>query len=261
MKNIVLALGIPALFVLVASNNVGKKAYKVKKVVIDAGHGGRDVGALGRSSREKDITLRIALELGELIEQHMQGVKVIYTRKKDEFVTLHRRAQIANKNNVDAFISIHCNAISQGETAYGTETYTMGVSRSAHNLRVAKKENSVILMEEDRQQNYEDFDPESPEGHILMALNQSANNDNSLRLAQNIEDQFKNRVGRKSRGVKQASLWVLWKTIAPSVLVEVGFISDAKEEKYLKHKGGQRHIAMGIFRAFLDYKKQLEASN
>lgn len=261
MKNIVRTLGVVALFVLGGFNNVGTKVYRVKKVVIDAGHGGHDSGALGRFSKEKDVALRIALALGKLIKQQMKGVEVIYTRQKDEFVTLHGRAQLANKKNVDAFISIHCNATPKGKMAHGTETYTMGLHTSKHNLEVAKKENSVILMEENYQENYQGFDPESPEAHILLALYQSAYNESSLKLAQNIENQFKNRVGRKSRGVKQAGLWVLWKTTAPSVLVEVGFITHPSEEKYLNSKAGQRHIASGIFRAFRDYKKHLEASS
>lgn len=258
MKNIVRRLSILALVMLGASNNGSIRSYKVKKVVIDAGHGGHDSGALGRFSKEKDVALRIALELGKLLKRHMKDVEVIYTRKKDEFVTLHGRAQVANKNNVDAFISIHCNATPKGQVAHGTETYTMGPHNSKHNLEVAKKENSVILMEDNYQDNYQGFDPQSPESHILLALYQSVYNKSSLRLAKNIEDQFKNRLGRKSRGVKQAGLWVLWKTTAPSVLVEVGFITHTNEEKYLNSKRGQRQIASGIFKAFQDYKKYLE---
>ena len=259
MKNIVRTLSILGLLVLGAFNSVDAKGYRVKKIVIDAGHGGHDSGALGRFSQEKDVALWVALELGRLIKQHMKDVEIIYTRQKDEFVTLHGRAQVANKNNADVFISIHCNATPKGKTAYGTETYTMGLHTSQHNLEVAKKENSVILMEEDYQQNYDGFDPQSPESHILLALYQNAYNENSLRLARNIQYQFQNRVGRKSRGVKQAGLLVLWKTTAPSVLVEVGFITDAQEEKYLNSKKGQTHIASGIFRALRDYKEQLEA--
>ena len=261
MKNIVRALSVLALFVLGAFNNGGAKEYRVKKVVIDAGHGGHDSGALGRFSKEKDVALRIALEIGKLIKRHMKDVEVIYTRQKDKFVTLHSRAHVANKNNVDAFISIHCNATSKGHTAYGTETYTMGLHTSRHNLEVAKKENSVILMEENYQEKYQGFDPQSSEAHILLALYQSAYNESSLRLAQNIENQFKDCVKRKSRGVKQAGLWVLWKTTAPSVLVEVGFLTNPSEEKYLNSKVGQRHIASGIFRAFRNYKEHVEASS
>ncbi|MEM9417211.1 MAG: N-acetylmuramoyl-L-alanine amidase [Bacteroidota bacterium] len=263
MKNIVRILSILVLLVLGAFNSVGAKGYKVKKIVIDAGHGGRDPGAVGNFSKEKDVVLRIALELGRLIkqDQDMKGVDVIYTRQKDEFVTLHNRAQLANKNNADVFISIHCNAAPKGETGYGTETYTMGLHTSKGNLEVAKKENSVILMEKDYQQKYQGFDPQSPESHILLALYQSAYNRNSLRLAHNIQYQFKNRVKRRDRGVRQAGLLVLWKTTAPSVLVEVGFITHNEEEKYLNSTRGQTHIASGILAALVDYKKQLEANN
>lgn len=261
MKNIARKLGILGLFLLGAFHSVGTQGYKVKKIVIDAGHGGHDYGALGLFSKEKNVALQIALELGRIIEKHMKGVEVIYTRQKDQFVTLHGRAKIANKNNADVFISIHCNAAPKGETAHGTETYTMGLHTSKHNLEVAKKENSVILMEEGYQKNYQDFDPQSPESHILLALYQNAYNENSLKLAQNIQYHLKNSVGRRSRGVKQAGLLVLWKTTAPSVLVEIGFITHAQEEKYLNSKSGQTSIASGIFKALRAYKEELEAKS
>lgn len=261
MKNIVRALRILALLVLGAFDNAGTPKYRVKKVVIDAGHGGYDPGALGGFSKEKEITLRIALELGDIIKQCMKDVEVIYTRQTDTFVTLHDRAKIANKNNADVFISVHCNATPQDPTTYGTETYTMGLHTSRYNLEVAKRENSVILMEDDYRDNYQGFNPQLPESLILFSLCQNANNDNSLRLAQNIQHQFENRVGRKSRGVKQAGLLVLWRTTAPSVLVEVGFITHPQEEKYLNSQSGQSYIASGIFRAFRDYKNELEANS
>ena len=261
MKNIVRALGILALLVLGAFDHAGTPKYRVKKVVIDAGHGGHDPGALGGFSKEKEITLRIALELGDIIKQCMKDVEVIYTRQTDTFVTLHDRAKIANKNNADVFISVHCNATPQDPTTYGTETYTMGLHTSRYNLEVAKRENSVILMEDDYRDNYQGFNPQLPESLILFSLCQNANNENSLRLAQNIQHQFENRVGRKSRGVKQAGLLVLWQTTAPSVLVEVGFITHPQEEKYLNSQSGQSYIASGIFRAFRDYKNELEANS
>ena len=261
MKNIVRTMGILSLLILGGFSSADTKSYRIKKVVIDAGHGGHDSGAPGKFSKEKDVALQIALALGKIIKEHMKGVEVIYTRQKDEFVTLHGRAKIANKNNADVFISIHCNATPKGETAYGTETYTMGLHTSKHNLEVAKRENEVILMEEGYEENYEGFDPNSPESHILFSLYQNAYNDNSLRLAQKIQHQFKSRVGRRSRGVKQAGLLVLWKTAAPSVLVEVGFITHPQEEKYLNSKSGQSYLASGIFRAFRDYKNDLEANS
>jgi N-acetylmuramoyl-L-alanine amidase len=261
MKNIVRVLGILILLVLGAFNNAGTSKYRIKKVVIDAGHGGHDPGALGVFSKEKDIALQISLELGSIIKQCMQDVEVIYTRQTDIFLPLHGRAKIANKNNADVFISIHCNATPKGTTIYGTETYTMGLHTSRYNLEVAKRENGVILMEDDHRANYQGFDPKLPESLILLSLCQNANNENSLKLAQNIQHQFKNRVGRESRGVKQAGLLVLWQTTAPSVLVEVGFITHPKEEKYLNSKSGQSYIASGIFRAFRDYKHALEANS
>ncbi len=261
MLNLVRILGMLAFLVLGASNDTGTRKYSIRKVIIDAGHGGHDPGALGKFSKEKDITLQIALECGRLIRKHMQDVEVIYTRQQDTFVTLHNRAKIANKSNVDVFISIHCNANPQGPTAHGTETYTMGMHTSKYNLEVAKRENAVILMEDNYQKNYQGFDPKLPESHILLSLYQNAYDYNSLKLAQNIQHQLKNRVGRVSRGVKQAGLLVLWKTTAPSVLVEVGFLTNPQEEKYLNSKLGQVHIASGIFRAFRDYKNELERNS
>jgi N-acetylmuramoyl-L-alanine amidase len=261
MKNIVQILGISTLLMLGAFNNVGTKRYKIKKIVIDAGHGGHDSGCLGKFSKEKDIVLPLALALGTIIKKNIPDVEVIYTRQTDVFLTLHGRANISNKNNADVFISIHCNAEPKGATAHGTETHTMGLHTSRHNLEVAKRENSGILMENDYQENYQDFDPKLPESYILFSLYQNAFNDHSLKLAQKIESQFKSRGGRKSRGVKQAGFLVLWKTTAPSVLVEVGFITHPQEEKYLNSKSGQTYIASGIFRAFRDYKRELEANS
>jgi N-acetylmuramoyl-L-alanine amidase len=261
MKNIIRVLVVFAMLVLGAFNNLGTRAYSVKKIIIDPGHGGDDSGALGKFSKEKDVALQIALELGALIKQHIKDVQVIYTRQTDAFVTLYDRAKIANKNNVDVFISIHCNATLKDDNACGSETYTMGLHTSRHNLEVAKRENAVILMENNYQKNYQGFDPKLPESHILLSLYQNAYNDSSLKLARNIQYQLESRVGRKSRGVKQAGLLVLWKTTAPSVLVEVGFMTHPQEEKYLNSKSGQSYIASGIFRALRDYKNELEANN
>mmetsp|Transcript_4364 Transcript_4364/g.9881 ORF Transcript_4364/g.9881 Transcript_4364/m.9881 type:complete len:252 (-) Transcript_4364:24094-24849(-) len=250
-----------SLILLGSADNSGTKKYRVKKIVIDAGHGGHDPGCLGKFSKEKDIALKIALELGRIIKKHMQDVEVIYTRKTDIFMTLHGRAHISNKNNADVFISIHCNAAPKGATAYGTETHTMGPHTPRHSSTVSQRENGVILMEDNYQKNYQGFDPQLPESYILFSLYQNVCTNYSLKLARNIESQFKNRVGRKSRGVKQESFLVLWKTTAPSVLIEAGFITHPQEEKYLNSKSGQTHIASGIFRALRDYKRDLEASN
>jgi len=230
--------------------------YTLRTIVIDAGHGGKDPGCHGKSTEEADIALSVALELGRVITENMPGVKVVYTRKKDEFVELHDRAAIANKNKADLFISLHCNS---GPTDIaGTETYTMGLHTAEGNLEVAKRENAVILKEENYKKKYDGFDPNSPQAHIMFSLYQNAYIGNSLAFASKIENQFQARLGRSSRGVKQAGLLVLWKTSMPSVLVEIGFLTNAKEEKYLNNKTNQVYIASGIYRALKDYKAEIE---
>ncbi len=260
MRNIVLIL-LPALIFVFSgfSTNLIRRDNRVRTVVIDAGHGAHDVGCSGRFSKEKDVALKVALQVGNLIEENVPEVKVVYTRKSNVFVELIDRAGIANKNNADLFISIHCN--SGPSAAFGTETFTMGLHTSEGNLKVAKRENSVILKEEGYKENYDGFDPNSPQSHILLSLRQSAYMDNSLRFAQKVEDQFENKVSRKSRGVKQAGLIVLWKSAMPSVLIETGFLTNPEEEKYLNDKSGQSYIASGIYRAFKEYKQELEATN
>ncbi|WP_245705976.1 N-acetylmuramoyl-L-alanine amidase [Catalinimonas alkaloidigena] len=243
-----------------AFSSLNSKRFKVKTVVIDAGHGGHDPGNLGTGrykTREKDIALKIALELGRIIQENMPDVKVIYTRKDDRFIELSDRPAIANKNDADLFISVHCN--SGPKAAYGTESFVMGNSNVPGNLEVAKRENSVILQESDYLEKYDGFDPNSPLAHIFFANMQSAYLENSLLFADHVETQFKDRVGRHSRGVKQASLWVLWKSAMPAVLVEVGFLTNPTEEKYLNDNLGQVYIASGIYRAFRDYKKDIES--
>ena len=250
-----------ALFLVIGSfKPTGIKTFKVEKVVIDAGHGGKDPGTLGNFSREKDITLRVALELGRIIEENLDDVEVIFTRTSDKFIELDERPTIANKNNADVFISIHCNSVPRNrDIIYGTETYVMGLHTTERNFEVAKRENSVILLEENNQEKYEGFDPGAPESYIMFNIMQNAFIDNSINLAEKIEDQFKNRVGRNSRGVMQAGFWVLWRTSMPSVLVEIGYLSNSKEERYLNDKLGQIYLASGIFRAFRDYKEEIES--
>jgi N-acetylmuramoyl-L-alanine amidase len=228
--------------------------------VIDAGHGGHDPGTSGKSLKEKEVALKIALKLGSYIEKNIPGVKVIYTRKDDRYLSLDERAEIANKAKADLFICIHANSL-PGAPAYGTETYVMGLHKDKSNFEVAKRENSVILMDENYEERYEGFDPKSPESYILFTLNQSAYQESSLRFAAKVEEQFKNRVGRNSRGVKQAGFMVLWKTTMPSVLIETGFLSNANEEKYLGTENGQDMIASGIYRAFKEYKTEMESLN
>jgi N-acetylmuramoyl-L-alanine amidase len=232
-------------------------AYSLRKVVIDAGHGGHDHGCSGKHSKEKHLALAMALKVGAYIEQHLPDVEVIYTRKTDVFVELHERAAMANRANADAFLSIHCNANSS-TTPYGTETFVMGLHRNDSNLEVAKRENEVILMEDNHNAHYEGFDPSSPNSHIIFSLYQSAYLEQSIELAGRIEKQFSERVGRKSRGVKQAGFLVLYKTAMPAVLIETGFLTNPKEEDFLASEQGMDLMASAIFRAFRDYKVSVD---
>lgn len=242
---------------LISLPNVFPREFKIRTVVIDAGHGGKDPGTVGKIFKEKDIVLKIALKVGEYIEKNVPDVKVVYTRKTDKFIELGERSAIAMRNKADLFISIHANAISNPAT-YGTETWVMGLHKSEENLAVAKRENSVILHEENYEERYEGFD-NSPESYIMLTLMQNAYLENSLKFADKIEKQFKTKAGRHSRGVKQAGFVVLYKTAAPSVLVEAGFLSNATEEKFLGTENGQDMIASGIYRAFKDYKSDVES--
>ena len=225
-------------------------------MVLDAGHGGKDIGCSGRSAHEADVALAIVRALGRDISDGCPDVRVIYTRKTDVFIELDERAAIANRNHADLFISVHCNAGPRGSR--GTEVWCMGPHKNSANLSVAKRENSVILQEKDYQRRYEGFNPNSPQGNILFSLFQSAYITNSLRLAQRVDKQFRTAVKRGSRGVKQAGFLVLWKSTMPSVLIESGFLTDPTEEKYLDTKAGQQAIASGIFHAFRAYKRELE---
>jgi N-acetylmuramoyl-L-alanine amidase len=234
-----------------------KSDYHIRTVVIDPGHGGKDPGAVGKISKEKDLTLAISLRVGELITSNHPEVKVIYTRSTDEFVELYKRATIANEAQADLFISVHINAIS-GANAYGAETFAMGLHVSEENLRVAKLENSVVLQEENFEENYEGFDPSSPESHIIFSLYQNAYLEQSLKLAQKMQYYFHNEAGRYDRGVKQAGFLVLWRTSMPAILVECGFISNLAEEQFLNSSEGQEKIAHSIYNAFNDYKLSLE---
>ncbi|MBU8893541.1 MAG: N-acetylmuramoyl-L-alanine amidase [Bacteroidales bacterium] len=231
--------------------------YSIKTVVIDAGHGGRDQGTSGKKAKEKDIALAIALKLGTYIEEYLPEVKVIYTRTTDVFIPLNERADIANRNNADLFISVHLNG-NKDTRAYGTETYAMGLHKTKGNLEVAKIENSAILFEEDYSTNYEGFDPQSAESYIIFSFLQNTFLEQSLNYASFIENEFETRALRKSRGVKQAGFLVLWKTTMPSVLIEAGFLTNPREERYLTSKDGQEYIASAIYRAFKNYKVAIE---
>lgn len=229
-------------------------------IVIDAGHGGKDPGSISKNVKEKTVTLDIAKKLGKLFADNMKDVKVVYTRDTDKSVELRERPEIANKNKADIFISIHCNH--NGNTsANGSETYVMGLHKSEGNLDVAKRENSAILYEEDydKKEEYEGFDPNSPEAHIIFSFYQNAFLDQSLHLAASIEEKLAARKKvKKSRGVKQAGFLVLWKTAMPSVLVETGFISNANERTYLSSENGKKEVAQAIYDAVKDYKAYLE---
>jgi N-acetylmuramoyl-L-alanine amidase len=231
--------------------------YKIKTVVIDAGHGGHDAGCLGIHSKEKEVTLAIALKLGKYLEDNYPNIKVVYTRKTDEFIDLIERANIANRAKADLFISLHCNA-SANKSAYGSETYAMGLHVSEANLNVAKRENSVILLEDNYEKNYDGFDPKSTEAYIIFSLYQNVNIDKSLFLASKIQDQFTNKLKRYNRGVKQAGFIVLYKTNMPSVLIEGGFLTNKDEEEFLSSEEGQDNIAKSIYLAFKSYKEELE---
>ena len=227
-------------------------------VVIDAGHGGRDPGAVGRISKEKDINLKVALKLGNLIKKNCPDVKLIYTRDKDVFLTLNRRAEIANNAKADLFISIHTNALEKNKTAQGASTWTLGLAKSEANLAVAQRENSVILYEDDYKTRYAGFNPKSAESYIIFEFIQDKHMEQSVQFASLIQKQFKNRCKRIDRGVHQNVFLVLKETAMPSVLVELGFISTPAEEKYLNTDAGTTNMANGIYHAFLNYKREHE---
>jgi len=232
-------------------------AQKVTTVVLDAGHGGYDTGALGKNSREKDITLAIVLRLRDYIRENMKDVKVILTRSDDTFVELYRRAHIANENKADLFISIHCNS-TKSTAAYGVETFVMGLHKSEANLAVAKAENAAILLEDNYVEKYDGFDPNSPEGNIFFSMMQNAFLDRSLAFAGKVQHQLVDNLNMFNRGVKQAGFLVLYKTAMPGVLIETGFISNPSNERFLLSEKGQDQTALAIFRALREYKYQLE---
>jgi N-acetylmuramoyl-L-alanine amidase len=263
----ILFVGLPILllftsFFLLPESKADSKIRKgdgLKTVVIDAGHGGHDSGCHGAAAFEKHVALSISLKLGKLIEQYFPDVKVIYTRKTDVFVELYRRAQIANENKADLFICIHCN--SGPKTAYGTETFVMGLHKSDDNLNVAKRENAVILQEDNYQRQYDGFDPNSAEANIIFSLYQNAFLDQSLYFAGSVQEELTGFAKRHNRGVKQAGFLVLFKTTMPSVLIETGFLTNGEEEKYLKSDAGQDQIAEGILRAFRNYKSWIDGAS
>lgn len=260
----------------------------IRTIVIDAGHGGRDPGCLGATHREKEVALAVALKLGKFLEDHMKDLRVVYTRTTDVFVDLEDRAQIANKAKADLFVSIHCNAAGKPvmvkdsktgkmrpkmyknkrgkwvtvETSnpepYGTETYVMGLKNEAGKMEVAARENSAILLEENYEKKYGGFDPESEESYIIMSNYTSAYVIQSANLAMKIQEEYAKKAGRLDKGVHRQSIWVLWRTSMPSVLTEIGFLTNPEEEKFLGSETGQDYIAKSLFSGIRKYKDEVE---
>ncbi|MCA0364978.1 MAG: N-acetylmuramoyl-L-alanine amidase [Bacteroidetes bacterium] len=228
---------------------------RLKTVVLDAGHGGKDPGA--GNGMEKKYALDITLELGKKIEANYPDVKVIYTRDSDVFVPLHERAAIANRNKADLFISIHCNANPHSKSLRGTETYVMGLHKTQENLDLAKAENNVILYEDNYKKSYKGFNPNSPLAHIMLANYQNAFMSQSLDFAAKVEKNMAKQ-GHSSRGVKQAGFIVIWETTMPSVLVETGYLTNATDKALLGSDSGREKIATAIYKAFKEYKTDFE---
>jgi N-acetylmuramoyl-L-alanine amidase len=236
----------------------------IKKIVIDPGHGGKDPGNLGTGrykETEKHIALDISLLFGNYVKEAYPDIEIIYTRKtNDKFLELHERTQLANNNNADLFISIHCDAWTS-PNAYGAGVYVMGMSKLKANMDIAMKENAVIYLEDDYKQNYEGFDPNSPESYIVFSLTQNTYLGQSLQIAEEVQQQFATRANRKSRGVKQAPFYVISRANMPSILIETGFLTNPKEEDYLNSKQGKVYLASAIFRAFRSYKESIDMTS
>ncbi len=237
-----------------------RETGELRTVVIDPGHGGSDPGAVSGGVREKDLVLAVGIRLGNMIKEAYPGVKIVYTRSTDKFIPLHTRASLAVKNKADLFISLHANWVAQ-TTVRGTETFTLGLHRSLENLEVAKKENSVILLEEDYTTNYEGFNPNEPESYIMFESMQSEYQTQSISLAASIQNEFTRNLKLNNRGVKQAGFLVLRQTSMPSVLVEIGFISNPAERKFLISEDGKTKVAQSIFKAFTIYKKGIDSKS
>ena len=236
-------------------------SVRLRTVVIDAGHGGHDPGTISpdKKIKESAINLDIALSLGKKIEEAFPDVKVLYTRKKDVFIPLAKRADIANRNNADLFISIHVNSVPKRADVRGVETFVMGTDKSASNMEVCKRENSVILLEKDYSTTYQGFDPSNAESYIFFNLMQNASFEQSIEMASLVQKQLKKGPITIDRGIKQAPILVLWRTTMPSILVEVGFLSNASDRKILASKSGRDKIANNIFKAFDAFKKGYDA--
>ena len=233
---------------------------QITTIVIDPGHGGKDPGTMGTkryTKYEKDVALSIALKLGNYISNRFKDIEIIYTRKKDVFLELHERTEIANNAKADLFISIHCDGFTNPK-AYGASVFVMGMTKLKANLDVAMRENSAIYLEDNYQKKYQGFDPKSPESYIVFSLMQNTHQAQSLKLAEEVEQQFSTRVNRKSRGVKQAPFYVISRVNMPAVLIECGFLTNPIEEDFLQSEQGQDYLASAIFRAFRSYKQSIE---
>jgi N-acetylmuramoyl-L-alanine amidase len=239
---------------------LGQNGTKITTIVIDPGHGGKDPGASGKHSKEKNITLAVALKFGQDIREHMKDVKVVFTRTTDRFIPLYERAKIASENHADLFVSIHCNS-NPSHAPYGAETYVMGLSKTRENMDVAEKENQAILYEDNRNAKYDGFDLNSPQSYINLSLFQNVYLKQSLQFAHDAEQELRAAAGMRARGVYQAGFLVLWQTTMPSVLVELGFLSNPKDEAYLMSKKGQSNLAYGLYLAFKKYKENFEREN
>jgi len=260
-KKIVYIFLMALVFTLGTAYRISKKVEVTDKkfiVVLDAGHGGTDPGTLGTGrykTSEKNIALDVTLKVGKLIEENYPNVKVVYTRTGDTFPTLKRRVEIANTNNADLFISIHCNANPNAE-ASGSESFVMGLHKSEESLRNAMRENASIYLESDGGKDYDGFDPNNPDTYIAMSLRENIYQDKSILLAKNVQDEFV-KLGRKNRGVKQAPYYVVTFTNMPSILIELGFLSNHKEEDYLQGQAAKEELSSAVYRAFVDYQSKL----
>jgi N-acetylmuramoyl-L-alanine amidase len=247
-----------------------KPLYGVKVIVLDPGHGGKDPGCHGVKTKEKDVALAVALKLGKYIEENLKDVKVVYTRSTDVFVELQERAEIANKAKADLFISIHCNSACVRDKKlkkdickdqiHGAETYVMGIKNEKGKLDIAKRENSAILLEDNYVQKYDGFDPNSDESYIIMSMFADTYLDQSLSFASKTQKQYSSHAARHDKGVKRASLWVLWRTYMPSVLTEIGYLTNPQEEQFLGSSKGQDYVATSLFKAFREYKDEIEGN-
>ena len=252
--------GVLAFVFLMSLMASAQRVEKIQTIVIDAGHGGWDSGVMGKTSMEKSLNLAVALKLGDYVKENLPGVKVIYTRDADEFVELSERTAIANRNNADVFISIHCNSSDDATKAVGAETYVLGESKDEAGLNIAKKENAAILLE-DSTEVYHNFDPNSTEAYAVFSLAQSLYQEQSLSLAEKVQKQFSDKLEHQNGGVQQAGFLVLWKTSMPSILVELGNINHEEEEQFLNSDKGQTQLALALFQGLVEFKRECEGDD